>query len=62
LIETFDYKNIEDADFFCRTYNIPFDPNLWIKMSNEFKQNVFKEYTSLYFDDEEEYDHINKDL
>ena len=62
VIETFDYKNIEHADFFCRTYNIPFDPNLWIKMSTEFKQNIYKEYTSLYFDEEEEYDHINKDL
>lgn len=22
-----DYNNIQQADFFCRTYNIPFDPN-----------------------------------
>lgn len=21
-----DYKNLEQADFFCRTYNIPFEP------------------------------------
>jgi len=64
VIETFDYKNIEDADFFCRTYNIPFDPRIWIKMADEYKQNTFKEYVRLQFEDEDEseYEHNNTDL
>jgi len=59
IIETFDYKNIEHADFFCRTYNIPFDPNVWIKMSSELKQNVFKEYTLTHITEEQEYEHVS---
>lgn len=26
-----DYRNLLNADKFCRTYDIPFDPNMWIK-------------------------------
>ena len=40
-----DYNKTEHGDFFCRTYNIPFDPELWIKMAQEFKSRIFSEYT-----------------
>lgn len=46
------YNNVEDADFFCRTYNLPFEPTIWIKMANEYKEKVFEEYPRLYNDDE----------
>ena len=64
IIQTMDYKNIEHADFFCRTYNLPFDPNLWTKMSKDYKHNVFKEYTLLQMEEEdlEDYEHLNTDL
>ena len=45
IIKNLDYNNVEDADLFCRTYNYPFKPELWIKMAKEYKQNVFKEYS-----------------
>ena len=46
-----DYNKIEHGDFFCRTYNIEFDPELWIKMSKEFKQRIFAEYIKYIIDD-----------
>lgn len=40
-----DYNNIQHADFFCRTYNLPFDPNQWIEIAGEYKEDAFKTYT-----------------
>jgi hypothetical protein len=40
------YNSLEHGDFFCRSYNIPFKPDLWIKLSNIHKQDVFKEYVA----------------
>ena len=40
------YDNLEHGEFFCRTYNLPFMPDLWIKLSNINKTNTFKEYIS----------------
>ena len=62
IIENLNYNDIEDADFFCRTYNLPFDPTIWVNMAKEYKQNVFKQYTEMYIEDDEEYNHINKQL
>jgi len=59
------YNDVEDADFFCRTYNLPFEPSIWIKMASEYKEKVFIEYPRLYNDDdynEDEYENWNKDL
>ena len=39
------YSNLEHADFFCRTYNLPFNPELWIEMANSYGVMVFREYT-----------------
>ena len=55
---TLDYKKIEHGDFFCRTYNIPFKPELWMKMSKEYKDTVFLEYI-LFIIDEGEYEPNN---
>ena len=40
------YNNLEHANFFCRTYNLPFLPELWIQLCEDVKDNVFKEYTA----------------
>ncbi len=40
-----DYKNIEHAEFFCRTYNLPWDPEVWLSLSDTYAEGVFKEYT-----------------
>ncbi len=45
------YQNLEHADFFCRTYNLPFMPELWIDLSNSEKDNVFQVYTEMMFED-----------
>ena len=41
------YTNLEHADFFCRTYNIPFNPQLWIELANTYNTQVFREYTAM---------------
>ena len=44
--------DLEEVNIFCRTFNLPFDPDLWLKMRKEFQQKVFKEYASFFFDEE----------
>ena len=51
--ENLNYNNLEHADFFCRTYNLSFNPDLWIQTSEEFGPDVFKEYAALILSQEE---------
>ena len=44
--------NLDHADLFCRTFNLPLDANLWIKLADEYKQETFKEYTKTRLEDE----------
>lgn len=46
-----DYHNIEHAEFFCRTYNLPWQPELWLELSKDPSQNIFREYTLIVLDD-----------
>ena len=46
VVSNLDYNNIEDGDFFCRTYNYPFNPEKWVKLAAMYKKDVFKEYIS----------------
>lgn len=46
----FDLKNLEQADFFCRTYNIPFEPNMWIKSIKQDEKNILQNYQAFYLD------------
>lgn len=63
IYERVDADNLEEVDFFCRTVNVPFRPDLWIKMRKEFKQNVFKEYLGFFYDDKAEvYEDTNKNI
>ena len=48
------YQNIEHADFFCRTYNLPFNPDLWIDFANNYGDDVFQQYTSVILADQED--------
>lgn len=45
-----DLKNLEDADFFCRTYNYPFNPNMWIKAMEEDEKHIIQNYQRYYLD------------
>lgn len=47
------YNNLEHADFFCRTYNLPFNPELWMKLAEEYQEAVFRKYTEMVLDDAE---------
>ena len=63
VIKQVDYNNMEEVDNFCRTFNIPFKPELWMKIAKDFKQNAFKEYVSLFYNSENgEYQDTNRDL
>ena len=39
-----DPSKLEQADFFCRTYNLSFNPNLWMDLYEKYKDDVFKYY------------------
>lgn len=48
------YNNLEHADFFCRTYNLPFNPALWLELAATEADNVFLEYTSVIIGEQED--------
>lgn len=44
-------KDLSKADFFCRTYNLPFDPNYWIKaIQAENGENIIQNYTKIFLE------------
>lgn len=47
--EQLSYENLQHADFFCRTYNLPFDPDKWIAISKEFEEHTFEAYAEYMF-------------
>ena len=49
--DNLNYQNLEHADFFCRTYNLPFNPELWIQTTKEFGPDSFREYAALILSD-----------
>ena len=51
LNEQFDYSNLKQANFFCRTYNLPFLPDRWIEIANEAKFDTFDIYTTVIGDE-----------
>lgn len=53
ICNNLNYLNLEHADFFCRTYNLPFKPDLWMKLAEEYKVAVFRKYTEMVLDDDE---------
>jgi len=54
LNEQLDYNNLKQANFFCKTYNIPFLPDRWLEMAEEEKEDTFLTYVSII---SQEYEH-----
>lgn len=38
------YNDLKAVDRWCRTYNIPFNPDKWIRMATELKNNTYEKY------------------
>lgn len=51
LNEQIDPNNLKLANFFCRTYNIPFDPNRWLEIAKEEKEKTFSIYLQVISDE-----------
>ena len=47
-----DYNNLEHAEFFCRSYNLPWMPKIWMSLIEQYNEDTFKEYTRGVLDDE----------
>lgn len=67
LNSNLNYHNIEHADFFCRTYNLPFQPDLWIALADEVGFKVYQSYAETVLSDKANfpnlaYDSSTKDL
>ena len=45
------YLNIEHAEFFCRTYNLSWNPNLWLALAEQDGVQVFKTYAEAVLSD-----------
>lgn len=50
--QNLNYNNIEHADFFCRTYNLPFQPEAWLAIAETYQDETFKVYTETILSDE----------
>jgi hypothetical protein len=48
-----DYNKLDHAEFFCRTYNLPWMPKIWISLVESENENVFKAYTEGVLDEKE---------
>ena len=55
IAEQLNPNNIEHADFFCRTYNLPWLPDLWLNLIDTVSplSSIFEQYTSLVLEDSE---------
>ena len=62
LLKVIDYRNLEDANYFCRTYNYPFNPDLWIKMTRIYGAEAAIEYVNYYRQEDSEYEINGADL
>ena len=47
LQELVDYRDLNQVDFFCRTYNIPFLPEKWLRIAEEAKGETFIFYVDV---------------
>lgn len=49
--ETLDASRLEHFEFFCRTYNLPFNPNVYMVLYKQHKTMVFVKYVESLVDD-----------
>lgn len=47
LNEQIDYNNLKQANFFCRTYNLPWLPDRWLEIAKDAKFDTFYYYTEV---------------
>jgi hypothetical protein len=45
-----DLKNLENADFICRTYDLPFDPNMWIRAIKDNPDAILEIYSKYFLE------------
>ena len=45
------YTDLNAVDHFCRTYDIPFLPDKWIRIAEEMKENTYEHYVSVVIDE-----------
>ncbi len=48
-----DYNNFEHAEFFCRSFNLPWNPEAWLELAQQYEEGVFQEYTEAVIEDED---------
>lgn len=53
LFKQINPKNLEQANFFCRTYNIPFNPDKWVELVDRLgsSKTIFDAYATLWRED-----------
>lgn len=51
LNEQIDPNNLKLANFFCKTFNIPFDPNKWLEIAKEEREKTFEVYCRVIADE-----------
>ena len=51
LNEQIDFNNLKQANFFCRSYNLPWLPDRWIEIAKDAKQDTFDIYTTVIGDE-----------
>lgn len=51
LSEMVDGKDLKQVDFFCRTYNIPFNPDTWIRIYSQAGNLSFEHYVQVVSDE-----------
>ncbi len=49
--EILDASRVEHFAFFCRTYNLPFNPNVYMVLYKEERKNVFVRYVETLLDE-----------
>lgn len=54
ISENLDASDLTQADFYCRTYNIPFRPDEWIRLYEKCGDGVYKQYTKQFLSSNEE--------
>lgn len=52
--EEMDAGNLNHADFFCRSYNLPFEPLIWIQLQEKIGQGTFRAYALDFYNKDKE--------
>ena len=54
IADNLDASDLIQADFFCRTYNMPFKPDDWIRLYEKCGDGVYKQYAKLFYGENED--------